>query len=113
MDYEIYFDGSPLKIVFRINEEVHIINTENNSKDPTQLEYPALIEALTLVPSYSKIIAYSDNQTIVAQMNSVHYEPTQEENPGYIETSKINQEKKFNLRVMWVPRDWNAVGFLI
>jgi ribonuclease HI len=112
LEFEVYFDGAPKKATIIINSDHLIIRDEFDSSDPVRLEYHAFIKALEQLRTGVKVKVFSDSQAVVSQMNSYQYEPCPSENQGIIEVRKIIQEKKLDLRVLWVPKDKNLAGLL-
>lgn len=115
----IFFDGAPKKSVLYILHEGDKINkgtrieylNDNSTNDSLEIEYLAFIKAIEYAPRDTHVNFLSDNQPLVAFMNSWRWIPSNKtQHILYNKAKTLLEDKNIKYRVLWCDRLHNYAG---
>ena len=119
MVLNIFFDGAPNKSVIYILHDEEMINkgtrieysNEHSTNDSLEIEYCAFFKAIEYAPRDTHVNFLSDNQPLVAYMNSWRWIPTNKTTYRLYKKAKtLLEDKNITYRVYWCDRSFNYAG---
>lgn len=115
----IFFDGAPRKSVLYILKDGEKINNgikieypnDYASNDSLELEYLAFLKAIEYAPRDTHVNFLSDNQPLVAYMNSWKWIPSNKTQYRlHTKAKTLLEDKNITYRVYWCDRSFNYAG---